>query len=124
MIQHQYIKDMTSFYSFPNDFELETISSQVVLDALTSRLLEQNQNNGEGNFTINQREKKRITYEVDDQTAIGETTGGAVEEGFSVRRKCGKRKIVRVGETDQVSGVGNGIPETDDQIEIPTLLLF
>lgn len=44
-----------------------------------------------------------------------------MEEGFSVRRKRRLRKVVRVGETEQVSGVGDGIAEAYDRLEIPTL---
>lgn len=67
------------------------------------------------------RKPQKLSYEVDDETAIGETTGGGVEEGFSVRRKRRLRKVVRVGETEQVSGVGDGIAEAYDRLEIPTL---
>ncbi|KAF3597765.1 hypothetical protein DY000_02028206 [Brassica cretica] len=44
-----------------------------------------------------------------------------VEECVSVWTKCDVRKIVRIREVEQVSCVGNGVAEADDQLETPAL---
>ncbi|KAF2558731.1 hypothetical protein F2Q68_00014646 [Brassica cretica] len=44
-----------------------------------------------------------------------------LKEGLSVRWKRHVWEMVRIREAEQVSGVGNGITETDDGLESPTL---
>lgn len=67
-----------------------------------------------------EREEKLGTYEVDDETAIGVTTGGRMEECFAVRKKGSLREMIDVGETDIISGIGDGITEADDRFVTPT----
>lgn len=55
------------------------------------------------------------TDEIDDEAAIGVTAGGSMEEGFSIRRKGGLRRMIDVGEVEIISSVGAGITEADDR---------
>ena len=60
------------------------------------------------------REEKSGTDEIYNETAVRVTAGGRMEEAFAVRKKCGLRKIIDVGEMNIISGVRNGITEADD----------
>lgn len=72
-------------------------------------------------YKVKTRHCRDCTNEVDDESAVRETASGMVEEGFSIWRKRDVRKIVRIREAEQVSGVGNRIAETDDRLETPAL---
>lgn len=63
----------------------------------------------------------RRTNEIDDEPTVWETASGMVKEGLSVGRKRHVREMVRIREAEQVSCVRNGITETDDRLETPTL---
>lgn len=67
------------------------------------------------------KHSRDCTNEIDDEATIWETASRMVEECFSVRRKRGCRKSVRIRETNQVSGVGCWIAETYDGFEIPAM---
>lgn len=57
--------------------------------------------------TVYKVKTRHSTNEVDDESAVRETASGMVEEGFSIGGKRDVRKIVRIREAEQVSGVGN-----------------
>lgn len=55
------------------------------------------------------------TDEVDNETTIGVTTSGTVEEGIPIGREGGTWKMIWIGETKKVSRVGDRITEADDR---------
>jgi hypothetical protein len=59
-------------------------------------------------------EKHNVTYEVDDQAAVGVAAGGAAEEGGAVGRAGDGVEDGRV-----VAGVGEGVAEAEDGVVAP-----
>lgn len=57
--------------------------------------------------------KRRLTDEIEDDSAVGAAAGGAVEEGLAVGEGGDGVGLAMEGE-EVVSGVGEGVAEADD----------
>jgi hypothetical protein len=60
---------------------------------------------------------KKSTQEVDDEAAVGAAAGGAAEEGLAVGR-LGERQAGGGTVHAQVAGVGHGVAEAEDGVEL------
>ncbi|RRT51097.1 hypothetical protein B296_00041784 [Ensete ventricosum] len=62
-------------------------------------------------WTYEREVKETVTDEVDDQSSVGVSTGGVVEEGLAVGKPA---DFVELVAADAVAGVGNRVPEAEN----------
>lgn len=56
--------------------------------------------------------------EIGDNAAVGEAAGGSSEESFAVRGTVGAEDDGSAGSTDDISGVGEGVAELVDGVNV------